>query len=160
VLANPDSHTDESLVKPAWQRYDGHLYRAAGRVLSDLAESNRLLILSGGYGLLEGRDLVGDYDRIMRTRDWPSRLLEQLLADRAADSGLDVVAFAGFTTDYAKVLRRTPWQLAPGRTAHLVTLRGGRGASAISSSLGLALRTFVERRSNYPQGTVVERLDA
>lgn len=160
VLVDPDSRADESLVMPAWRRYNGHLYRAAGPVLSDLAATNRLLILSGGYGLLEGRDLIGYYNRIMRTRDWPSDLLEQLLSERAADSALDVVAFASLTTDYAKVLRRTPWQLAPGRAAHLVTLRGGRGASLVSRSLGLALRTFVERRRNYPQGTVVERLDA
>lgn len=70
-----------------------------------------------------------------------------------------MMAFASLTTDYAKVLRRTPWQLAPGRTVHLVTLRGRRGASAVSSSLGLALRAFVEGRRDYPHGTVVERLD-
>src|SRR5215207_7686504 len=31
VLDMRDSQTDESLVLPAWQRYDGNLYRAAGR---------------------------------------------------------------------------------------------------------------------------------
>lgn len=160
VLNHPDSHTDESLVMPAWQRYDGYLYRAARPSLSDPAATDRLLILSGGYGVLEGRDLIGDYNRMMRSRDWPRGLLEQLLADRAAQSRLDVVAFAGATTDYAKVLRRARWQLPHGRTAQLVTVRGVRGVSAVSSSLGLALRAFLELRSNYPQGTVVERLDA
>jgi hypothetical protein len=159
VLADPDSHTDESLVMPAWQRYDGHLYRAAAPVLPELVAAKRLLILSGGYGLLEGGDVIGHYNRIMRARDWPRDLLERLLADRAADSGLDIVAVASYTTDYVKVLRRTPWNLSRGRTAHLVTLRGARGASAVSNSLGVALRTFVEGRSEYPQGTVVERLD-
>lgn len=160
VLADPHSHTDESLVMPAWRRYDGHLYRNAAPVLSEMAAAGRLLILSGGYGLLEACDLIGDYDRIMRAGDWPRGLLERLLADRAAESGLDVVAVASFTTDYAKLLRRTPWHLASGLTAHLLTVRGMRGASAVSSHLGLALRTFVEGRSTYPQGTVVERLDA
>ncbi|WP_310529382.1 hypothetical protein [Nocardioides sp.] len=160
VLADPDSRADESLVMPAWQRYDGHLYRAAAPVLSELVTAKRLLILSGGYGLLEGRDVIGHYNRIMRTRDWPRDLLERLLADRAAESGLDIVAVASHTTDYVKVLRRTPWNLALGRTAHLVTLRGTRGASAVSRSLGMALRTFVEGRGEYPPGTVVERLDA
>lgn len=160
MLADPDSHTDESLVMPAWQRYLGHLYRAAGPVLSDLAATDRLLILSGGYGLLEGRDLIGYYDRVMRSGDWPSGLLERALADRAADSGFDVVAVAGLTTDYARALRRTPWRLRPERTAQLVTVQGLSGQTVVSSSLGLALRTFVERRSHYPQGTIVERLDA
>lgn len=63
-------------------------------------------------------------------------MLERLLADRAADSGLDVVAVASSTTDYAKVLRRTSWHLAPERSAHLLTLRGMRGASAVSGALG------------------------
>lgn len=87
-------------------------------------------------------------------------MLERLLADRAADSGLDVVAVASSTTDYAKVLRRTSWHLAPERSAHLLTLRGMRGASAVSYALGLALRTFIEGGSDYPRGSVVERLDA
>lgn len=145
---------------PAWQRYDGHLYRSAGPALSDPAAIDRLLVLSGGYGVLEGRDLIGDYNRKMRSRDCPRGLLEHLLIDRAAQSRLDVVAFAGATTDYAKVLHRARWQLPRGRTAQLVTLRGVRGVSAVSSSLGLALRALMEMRGNYPQGTVVERLDA
>lgn len=160
VLEHPDSHTDDSLVMPAWQRYDGYLYRAARPALSDPAATDRLLILSGGYGVLEGRDPIGNYNRMMRSSDWPRGLLEQLVADRAAQSRLDVVAFAGSTTDYAKLLRRARWQLPEGRAAQLVTLRGVRGVSAVSSSLGLALRAFMALGSNYPQGTIVERLDA
>jgi len=160
VLSDPESHTDETLVRPAWQRYDGYLYRAAAPVLPGLASTDRLLILSGGYGLLDSRDLIGDYNRIMRTRDWPSGLLERLLAERAAGSGLDVLAVASASTDYAKVLRRTPWELGPERTAHLMTMRGMRGAAAVSSALGQALRTFIEGRSDYPPSMVIERLDA
>jgi hypothetical protein len=159
VLDMRDSQTDESLVLPAWQRYDGNLYRAAGRtVLADLAASGRLVILSGGYGLLDGRDLIGYYNRLMKSRDWPSGLLEQAVALRAEESGLDVVAFAGATTEYAKVLRRAPWRLAAGQTARLVMIRGGRGVSAISRSLGLALSAFVVGRGGYPQDAVVETL--
>jgi hypothetical protein len=159
VLDMRDSRTDESLVLPAWQRYDGNLYRAAGRaVLADLAASGRLVILSGGYGVLDGRDLIGYYNRLMKSRDWPSGLLEQTVALRAEEAGLDVVAFAGATTVYAKVLRRAPWRLAAGQTARLVMIRGGRGVSAISRSLGLALSAFVAGRGGYPQDAVVESL--
>jgi hypothetical protein len=160
VLSDPNSRTDESLVMPAWQRYDGYLYRAAAAVLPMLASTNRLLILSGGYGLLDSGDLIGDYNRIMRARDWPHGLLERMLAERAANSDRDVVAVASSTTDYAKVLRRTRWHLASGRSANLITLRGTGGASAVSSSLGLALRTFIQGGTDYPPGTVVEGLDA
>jgi hypothetical protein len=160
VLSDPESHTDETLVRPAWQRYDGHLYRTAAPVLPGLASTNRLLILSGGYGLLDSKDLIGDYNRMMRTRDWPRGLLEGLLAERAAGSGLDVLAVASDSTDYAKVLRRTPWELGPEHTAYLMTMRGMGGATAVSSALGQALRTFIEARRDYPPSMVIERLDA
>ena len=80
---------------PAWRRYDGHLYQAAGTALDDLVASDRLLILSGGYGLLEGSDRIGTYNRVMKSSAWPPGLLEQVLSGRAAQAELDVVAFAG-----------------------------------------------------------------
>jgi hypothetical protein len=158
VLKRPDTRTDESLVMPAWQRYDGHLYRAAGSALGDLAAKSRLVILSGGYGVLDGSDLIGDYNRLMNPSDWPRGVLERALSDRAAQSGLDVVAFAGMTTAYAKVLRRTRWQLPSGGTGTLVALDGIRGVTGVSVALGRALRAFVEGRSTYPPGVIVKRL--
>lgn len=157
VLDMPDSHTDESRVLPAWQRYDGSLYRAVGpEILADLAGSGRLIILSGGYGVLDGRDAIGHYNRLLKASDWPVGLLEATLALRAERPGMDVVAFAGATTQYAKVLRRTPWRVG-GRTAHLVTIRDVRGVRAVSTALGLALRTFV-CCGEVPVGTAVTRL--
>jgi hypothetical protein len=159
VLAMPDSHVDDSLVLPAWQRYDGYLYSVAGHdLLADLAASGRLVILSGGYGVLDGCDLIGFYDRAMKSRDWPAGLLEQVIAGRAEESGLDVVAFAGATTEYAKVLRGTPWRLAAGRSARLVTIRGLRGVRTVSESLGFALSTLIDGGGRYPEGAVVESL--
>lgn len=160
VLARPDSHIDETLVMPACQRYTGHLYRSAESVLPELAMTGRLIILSGGYGVLEGDDLIGAYNRLLRPGDWPRGLLEHLLAERAARAAVDVVAFAGTTTSYARILRRTQWRLGHGHTAHLVTLGGVRGVSAVSNLLGLALRAFVEATHKYPEGTAVERLQA
>lgn len=79
VLDMPDSHTDESCVLPAWQRYDGSLYRAVGsEILADLAASGRLIILSGGYGVLDGRDVIGQYNRLLKASDWPVGLLRRL----------------------------------------------------------------------------------
>lgn len=159
VLNMPDSRTEESLLMPAWQRYDGHLYRAVGPdLLSDLAASDRLVILSGGYGVLDGRDLIGYYERLMKTRDWPTGLLERAVTKRPAQSGLDVVAFAGTTTAYAKVLRHAPWKVAEGRTSLLVTIQDRRGLCAISTALGVALRAFLSGSGDYPAGAVVERL--
>jgi hypothetical protein len=157
-LSRPDSNTDESLVLPAWQRYTGRLYVAGRAVIPDLATSHRLVIISGGYGVLDGQDLIGHYDRNMKSRDWPPGLLERILADRAAQSGVDVVAFLGASTDYAKVLQRTRWRLPKGVAAHLVTITGARGSGAISNSLGQALRAFVAGHDDFPAKTVVERL--
>lgn len=158
VLDLPESEADESRVLPARQRYNGSLYRAVGQeVLDDLAASGRLVILSGGYGVLDGRDLIGSYNRLMKSSDWPAGLLEKTIAVRAEQSGMDVVAFAAATTEYAKVLRRTPWRLA-GRTAQLVTIRDVRGVGAVSTALGLALNAFVRARGEFPAGTVVQRL--
>lgn len=160
VLSDPKSQADESFVMPAWQRYNGHLYRAAAPVVPELASTGRLLVLSGGYGLLESTDLIGDYDRKMRVSDWPRGLLERSLSERAAGSGLNVLAVASTSTDYAEVLRRTSWRLDPGCTAHLLTLQGVRGATSVLSSLGHALRTFITGKGDYPASMVIERLDA
>lgn len=118
------------------------------------------MILSGGYGVLEGNAAIGIYDRAMKRRDWPRGALEALLAGRAASSGHHVLAFAGRTTDYATVLRRTPWALAAGRHAYLVTMEEGRrGAAPISTALGKALVAFLGGNAEFPTGTTVERLD-
>lgn len=77
---------------------------------------------------------------------------------RAEYSSLDVVAFAGATTPYAKIMRRTPWNLPEGRSAQLVTIQDVRGVLAVSKALGLAVRVFAKGRGIYPAGTTVERL--
>lgn len=152
------SRVDQSRVLAAWGRYDGRLYRAAAPALEAVARDGRLLILSGGYGVLDGREPIGTYDRLMRPGDWPPGLLEQTLAGRASQAGFDVVAFAGTSTPYARLLRRVDWVLPAGRSAHLVTMRGMRGVSAVSTALGTALAAFVSGQGDYPGPTHVERL--
>ena len=68
------------------------------------------------------------------------------------------MAFAGTSTPYARLLRRVDWVLPAGRTAHLVTMRGMRGVSAVSTALGTALAAFVSGQGDYPGPTHVERL--
>ncbi|WP_270886260.1 hypothetical protein [Pedococcus sp. 5OH_020] len=153
------SRADESRLLPAWQRYDGNFYRAAGPMLGRVAQEGRLIILSGGYGVLDARDPIGTYNRLLRPGDWPRGLLERTIAARATDQGLDVVAFAGASTGYARLLRAVPWTLPTGRTAHLVTMQWMRGVSAVSAALGTAFAAFVTGGSDYPVATRVERLD-
>jgi hypothetical protein len=45
---------DDAELMPAVQRYRGNFYTASGSAAEDAARDGRLLILSGGYGLVEG----------------------------------------------------------------------------------------------------------
>ncbi len=158
VLDRTDCRTDESGLMSAWQRYTGGFYAAAAPSIQAIALNGRLVLLSGGYGLVDGMDLIGNYDRMMKSRDWPAGLLERSLANRAAQAGLDVVAFVAVTTDYATVVRRTKWRLPAGRSAHLVSMRGVRGTGAVTRSLGQSLLAFTQGSGQYPAGVSVERM--
>ncbi|TCO43610.1 hypothetical protein EV646_112187 [Kribbella antiqua] len=159
VLA--DAGLDDSRLMPAWQRYDGEFYRAAGAGLRQVAEAGRLIILSGGYGLIDGAELIGTYDRVLSLADWPPGLLEDLLQQRARASNSDVVAFAAATTAYATLLRRIRWDLPAGRRVFLVSVSGLRGAANVSRRLGEACNSFLlGEHPRWPEGIRVEPLTA
>jgi hypothetical protein len=136
---------DERRVLPAWQRYNGYFYRAAGGAVREAAAGGRLVILSGAYGLLAGDEPTGWYRRDLYLADWPSGLLGRELASHAQRLGLtDVVVFAAATTDYAKLARRTPWQEFGVRNVLLVTRQGdNRGTQkAVPEALGHAFGVY------------------
>ena len=121
-----------------------------------------MIILSGGYGVLHAREHIGDYDKIMRSTDWPSGLLESLLLHEARRRNVSsVVAFAAKSSDYARVVRATPWGQAE-LTAYLVTIKGvGTGASGkVPRRHGQAFAAFWRGQpaDQDPEGTTVERL--
>lgn len=123
---------DDSRLLPAVERYAGHFYVNAGSGLRDLADDSRLLILSGGYGVLEGDEPMGDYNQIMNLPDWPPGLLQQLLVARSDTAGRDVICFLARTTHYARLVQAVYWQLPPDRRVLLVTCDGVRGTSEVS----------------------------
>jgi hypothetical protein len=157
VLAKAE--LDDRTLMPAWQRYKGSFYSKVGTSLQTAAAAGRLVILSGGYGVLDGLEPIGWYNREMRLSEWPRGLLEGVIAERARSTGLDVVAFAASTPDYAKLLRRVEWGLPSGRRAVLVTMSGLRGTRNVSSRLGESFRAFTSGNPRrFPQQTVVVRL--
>jgi hypothetical protein len=157
----PVARVDESRLMPAWRRYTGHFYQAAGEAIGDAAFYGHPLILSGGYGLARATESIGDYNRPLRLADWPGGLLERLLVDECQAVGGPVVAFVADTTGYAKLLRGTAWNRSPNRRALLVTVKGvGGGAMrTVPTRLGHAFEAFWRQRlDQLPAGIAVEVL--
>lgn len=141
---------DERLVLPAWQRYTGYFYAAAGeRWTRAVQEGVPMVILSGGYGLLLPTEPIGVYRRRLSLRDWPPGFLGECLLALASELKVgDVVAFCSASTDYAKLLRRTHWSDA-GIAAHLGSPDPqGRGGAqvAVPRAAGEAFGAFLDGR--------------
>jgi hypothetical protein len=105
-----------------------------------------MLIVSGGYGLVLADESIGRYNRRFSLRDWPPQLLEECLA--AASEALrvqKVVAFCARTTEYAELIRRTPWS-KDGIYVWLASpdMAGRRGAQVlVPQACGQAIGAFL-----------------
>ncbi|MFC4908911.1 hypothetical protein [Actinomadura gamaensis] len=158
------ANVDDRQLMPAWRRYNGKFYVAAEEALREaVSQEAPLLILSGGYGLLHPQEPIGDYNKIMRLSDWPSGLLEELLISEARRRSVSsVVAFAATTSDYAKLIRRTPWKQAD-ISAFLVTIKdAGKGASGkVPRQLGKAFTCFWQGQpaDSYPKDVTAVPLE-
>lgn len=99
-------------LMPAWQRYQGLLYQAARPALgSYIASEGELVIISGGYGAILGTELIGNYNRLFASADWPSRVVPRSIASYAKRRKLNqVVAFVAMTTGYRKTLESLDWK--------------------------------------------------
>ena len=128
------AHVDETTLVPAWQRYDGTLYRAAARALADVQDHGLdMLIVSGGYGLVLAGEPIGIYDAIFRLSSWPRGLLEAVLIDYAHRRKLKSIrAITSATGDYRKLLARVRWAAAGAEDAMLLSPRAGTGAMVLS----------------------------
>jgi len=102
---------DESTLRPAMERYDGHMYRAGGPAIGSLlSQGSDVVILSGGYGLVLPEDAIGMYNCEFRPAMWPDRVVERCLSSLAKSTGVkEVVGVLSMTTGYAKVFRRANW---------------------------------------------------
>jgi hypothetical protein len=159
VLAAAGADTTKLL--PAWRRYTGTFYQHAGPALPDAVATGHVLIISGGYGIVRARELIGYYDQELRLADWPTGLLESALIDEAQRcDARAVVAFASASTGYAKLLRRTSWWRT-GISARLVTIIGVHGGamSKVPRRLGQAFSAFWNQQHDaYPPDTTVQDL--
>jgi hypothetical protein len=150
---------DTTELLPAVERYTGNFYAAASSCAKEAARDDRLLILSGGYGVLDGREPIGWYERELALSDWPRGLLEQLIAERTRRAGRDVVCFAARTSDYARLLNRVPWGLPARRRVLLVTIKDRVGSGEVPRRLGRAFAAWWQSRSEeYPSALEVRTL--
>lgn len=113
------ARVDESTLLPAFERYDGSLYTAGRSGITRLTDQGaRVLIVSGGYGLVLANESIGMYEQIFRPAMWPNRLVERCLAALAQESGVrTVIGVVSASTGYATVFRRTQW---PGQLEHVI----------------------------------------
>jgi hypothetical protein len=158
VLASAKANT--ALVLPAWRRYTGTFYQHARSALADAVTAGHVAIISGGYGVARADEPIGWYDKMLQLADWPAGVLESaLIAEARRCEVQTVVAFASATTDYARLLRRTPWVQA-GIDARLVTITGvtGGAMSEVPRQLAQAFTAFWNRAGDYPPGMTVEML--
>lgn len=146
---------DETHVRPALERYAGHLYGAAGSHLGEVvARARGVVILSGGYGAVLADEPIGTYDTVLRPADWPDGLLGRVLVATAQALAVDaVVAFLSRSTAYARIVRSAPWP-PDGPWVGLVSPENDSAGGAmvtVPRSLGDALAGYVtgELRSGW-----------
>lgn len=128
VLANAD--LDNRLQLPAWRRYAGTFYTAAGRALRAAIDADlRLLILSGGYGVVKATEPIGVYSMPLSLGAWPPELLKQVLLAYATRHNLSRMrAFVSQSTGYYRLVAQTPWRQAGVTDAIALTPESARGA--------------------------------
>lgn len=102
---------DESTLLPATERYEGTFYKAGRSALKELIDRGaRVLIISGGYGLVLAGESIGTYEQVFRPAMWPNRLIERCLAGFAGENKVrQVVGVLSASTGYSTVFRRTRW---------------------------------------------------
>lgn len=124
------AQADERQLMPAWQRNSGIFYTCAGAALEAAIRTGlHMLILSGGYGVLKACEPIGHYATRLRLAAWPRGLLEEVLLSYAIRHRLRRVrAFVSATTDYFRLVRRTPWAEAGIDDVVVLTPEATRGA--------------------------------
>ena len=124
------AQVDESTLVPAWKRYSGTLYQSAGRALREAVEADRkIVILSGGYGVVLATEPIGYYEAVFKPSWWPRGLLERVLCAYATREGVTSVrALASAPTPYRKVIESATWGPSVRDALLLMPASGGGGA--------------------------------
>ena len=143
------SHLDESALMPAWRRYAGALYQNANlghAVDQEASWLRRLLILSGGYGVVRAMDPIGTYNLAMAAARWPRGLLQEVIETYARRQHIRrVIALVSQTTGYAGILRKVDWRGAGVTEALCLSPEASTGAMRKAPrAIGQAVRAIID----------------
>jgi hypothetical protein len=143
------SHLDESVLMPAWRRNAGTLYQNANLGHAGDQEASwfrRLLILSGGYGVVRAIDPIGTYNLAMDEGRWPRGLLQEVIETYARRQHIRrVIALVSQTTGYAGILRKVDWRGAGVTEALLLSPEASTGAMVKAPrAIGQAVRAIID----------------
>jgi hypothetical protein len=144
------ANLDTSLLLPAYQRYVGSFYKAAGNSLAE-ADRNGLhvLIISGGYELVSLREPIGRYEAVFNPAWWPPGLLEQVVLSYIEKHSLKHVrAFLAATTTYRRFVQKVQWGRADVKDAVLLAPAEVGGGAIVKTprALGEAVRTALDNQ--------------
>ena len=145
---------DEKTLVPAWQRYNGYLYKAKGarEMLCQAAEQGlHVLILSGGYGVLLADEPIGFYEARFKASWWPKNLLEEVIASYTRYHQLKYMrAFVSKSGDYRPLVKRVNWSAAGVDDAVLLVpeYAGGSAQREVPKAQGEAMVALVKGELN------------
>lgn len=139
------AQVNEKTLMPAYLRYSGFLYeRAATSIGMLVTTGRRVVIVSGGYGLLLADEAIGWYEQKFARSNWPHDLLETCIVDYAKREGIRSV-IAVMSSEYAKLVERVNWRAA-GMNATLVSpIADGKGnMRKVPSAQGEAIDALIK----------------
>jgi hypothetical protein len=141
---------DEETLMPAYLRYAGQLYKHGSTPIGEaVAAGQRVLIVSGAYGILRADEPIGMYEKRFALSDWPGGLLEECMLDYARHEGIrSIIAVMSNTTDYAKLIRRVNWRTAGMEAILASPVARGSGSGAmvkVPRAQGQALAALINR---------------
>lgn len=125
-----NSDLDDSNVLPAWQRYNGTLYKTAETTIQAIVKAKQpMVIISGGYGLVLADEPIGNYERRFKTSDWPAGLISDVMAAVIKIWDIEhVVAIIADSTTYRTLLASIQWQRTTLSGVYLLSSERCRGA--------------------------------
>jgi len=102
------ARVDDETLMPAYLRYRGQPYKHSATYIGEaVAAGQRVLIVSGGYGLILADEPIGMYNKQFALSDWRPGLLKECILDYAHHEGIrSVIAVMSRTTGYAKLISR------------------------------------------------------